>query len=190
MTSMLETWSWIAAIVAVPVAVVGWFVSGAQKTNKAVASKGGTAISGDMDAKTAGIVAGHNSSVNVSLSFSNDTQNADRCERRYAVFQVVGKALNEALCNKMISEETFQSFSKAITDSRFLFVDFVDDALVAYLNEIRTRASQFQAITISMEALPPGDEKSRASAAAGEQRLWLIDQIDGLFKKFESALRY
>ena len=187
MTSMLETWSWIAAIIAVPVAVVGWFVSGAQETNKAVASKGGTAISGDMDAKTAGIVAGHNSSVNVSLSFSNDTQNADRYERRYAVFQVVGKALNEALCNKMISEETFQSFSKAITDARFLFVD---DALIAYLNEIRTRASQFQAITISMEALPPGDEKARASAAAGEQRLWLIDQIDGLSKKFESALRY
>jgi hypothetical protein len=87
----------------------------------------------------------------------------------------------------MISEETFQSFSKAITDARFLFVD---DALIAYLNEIRTRASRFQAITISMEALLPGDEKARASAAAGEQRLWLIDQIDGLPKKFKSALRY
>lgn len=187
MTSMLETWSWIAAIVALPVAVVGWFVSGARRTNKAVASNGGAAISGDVDAKTAGIVAGHNSSVNVSLSFSNDTQTADRYERRYAVFQVVSKALNEALCNKMISAETFQSFSKAVTDSRFLFDD---DTLVTYLNDLRTRASKFQAITISMEALPPGDEKARASGAAGEQRLWLIDQIDGLSKKFKSALRF
>ena len=86
----------------------------------------------------------------------------------------------------MISPQTFQSFSNAITDSRFLLGD---DELVAYLNEMRKRASKFQAITISMEALPPGDDKARASAAAGEQRLWLIDQIDGLSKKFESVLR-
>jgi hypothetical protein len=85
----------------------------------------------------------------------------------------------------MISVETFQSFSKAITDSRFLLGD---DELVAYLNETRKRAANFQAITISMEALPPGDEKSRASATAGELRVWLIDQIDGLPKRFESAL--
>jgi|SRR5271156_5878485 len=132
------------------------------------------------------IVVGHNSPVNVSLTVSKDTQNADRYERQYAIFQVVGKALNEALCDKMISPQTFQSFSNAITDSRFLLGD---DELVAYLNEMRKRASKFQAITISMEALPPGDDKARASAAAGEQRLWLIDQIDGLSKKFESVLR-
>lgn len=187
MTPMLETWSWIAAIIAVPVAVVGWFASRAQKTNRAVASKGGTAISGDMDVKTASIVAGHNSSVKVSVAVSNDTQHADRYERRYAVFQAVSKGLNEALCNKMISVETFQSLLKAITDSRFLFAD---NELVAYLDELRMRAGKFQAITISMEALPPGDEKARASAAAGEQRLWLIDQIDGLSKRFEPVLRY
>lgn len=184
---MLETLSWIAAIVAVPVAVVAWFVSGTQKTSKAVASKGGTAISGDMNVKEASIVAGHNSSVNVALAVSNDTQNSDRYERGYAVFQAVGRALNEILCDKMISAETFQSFSKAATDSRFLFGDA---ELVAYLNELRMRAAKFQAITISMEALSPGDEKARASAAAGEQRLWLIDQIDGLSRRFASVLRY
>ncbi len=184
---MLETLSWVAAIIAVPVAVIGWFASGARRTNKSVASKGGTAISGDMHVEEAGIVAGHNSHVNVSLAISKDTQNADRYERRYAIFQAVGKALNEALCDKMISAETFQSFSKAITDSRFLFGD---DELVAYLNEMRKRAAKFQAITISMEALPPGDKKARASAAAGEQRLWLIDQIDGLSTRFESVLRF
>ena len=187
MTSMLETLSWIAAIVAVPVAVVGWRASGAGRTTKSIVSKGGTAISGDMHVKKAGIVAGHNSHVEVSLAVSRDTQNADRYERRYAIFQAVGKALNEALCDKMISAEAFQSFSKAITDARFLLGD---DELVAYLNEMRTRAAKFQAVTISMEALPPGDEKARASAAAGEQRLWLIEQIDGLSKRFESVLRF
>jgi hypothetical protein len=65
-----------------------------------------------------------------------------------------------------------------------------DYELVKYLNEMRTRAAKFQAIMISMEALPPGDEKARASAAAGEQRLWLIEQIDGLSKRFESVLRF
>jgi hypothetical protein len=116
---MLETLSWIAAIIAVPVAVVGWFMSGTRKAIKSVASKGGTAISADMHVKEAG-----------------------------------------------------------------------EGTLVAYLNEMRTRAAKFQAIMISMEALPPGDEKVRASAAAGEQRLWLIDQIDGLPKRFESVLRF
>ena len=187
---MLETLSCVAAIVAVPVAVIGWFVSGSRRTNKSVASKGGTAISGDMhvdDAGIVGIVAGHNSPVSVSLTVSKETQQATRYERRYAIFRAVGKALNEALCNKMISTETFQSFSKAVTDSRFLLGD---DELVAYLNEMRRRASKFQAITISMEPLPPGGDKARASAAAGEQRLWLIDQIDGLSRKFDSVLRF
>ncbi len=77
---MLETLSWVAAIIAVPVAVIGWFASGARRTNKSVASKGGTAISGDMHVEEAGIVAGHNSHVNVSLANSKDTQNADRYE--------------------------------------------------------------------------------------------------------------
>jgi hypothetical protein len=125
--------------------------------------------------------------VKVSLAVSKDTENADRYERRYAVFQSVGKALNEALCDRMISAETFRSFSKAITDSRFLFTD---NELVSYLDEIRTRAAKFQAIAISMEALLPGDEKARASAAAGEQRLWLIDQIDDLPRRFEAVLRF
>jgi hypothetical protein len=163
--------------------IVGWFLSGKRKTNKSVA---GTAISGDVRANRAGIVAGHNSAVNVSLMVSKDTQNSDRYERRYAIFEAVGRALNEAQCDKMISHETFQSFSKAVTDSRFLLGD---DGLVAYLNEMRSRAAKFQAITISMEALPPGDQRARASAAAGEQRLWLIEQIDGLSKKFEPILR-
>jgi hypothetical protein len=123
--------------------------------------------------------------VEISLAVSEDTQHADRHERRYAIFQAVGKALNEALCDKMISAETFQSFSKAVTDSRFLLGDA---ELVAYLNEMRSRASKFQAITISMEALPPGDEKARAFAAAGEQRLWLINQIDGLSRTFKPVL--
>jgi hypothetical protein len=186
MTPMLETLSWVAAIIAVPVGVIGWFLSGGRSTNKSVASKGGIAISGDMHVGNAGIVAGHNSPLNVSLTVSKDTQHADHYERRHAIFQAVGTALNEALCDEIISAETWESFSKAVTDSRFLLGD---DELVAYLNELRKRAAKFEAITISMEALPPGDEKARAFAAAWEQRRWLIDQIDGLPKKFESVLR-
>jgi hypothetical protein len=184
---VLETLSWIAAIIAVPVAVIGWFLPGRRTNNKSVVRNGGTAISGDLRVENASIVTGHNSPLNVSLKVSKDTQAGDRYARRYAIFESVGKALNEALCDKIISAPTFQSFSRAVTDSRFLFDD---DELVAYLNKIRKRASQFQAIAISMEALPPGHEKARASAAAGEHRLWLIDQIDGLSERFESALRY
>jgi hypothetical protein len=47
MTPVLETLSWIAAIVALPAAVVGWFVPAAQKTTKSVTNKGGTATFGE-----------------------------------------------------------------------------------------------------------------------------------------------
>jgi len=71
MASTLETWSWIAAITAVPVAIVlaviGWFVSAKRKTNKSIA-RGGAAISGDVYTSTAGIVTGHNSPVTFQLA--------------------------------------------------------------------------------------------------------------------------
>jgi hypothetical protein len=134
-----------------------------------------------------GIVAGRNSPVSVSLTVGKDTETADRYERRYAIFQAVGRALKEALTEKMISPETFQCFFQAVTDSRFLLGD---SPLVTYLHELRDRAGKFQAIMISMEATPPGEEKARASRAAGKQRLWLIDQIDGLSTKFEPVLRF
>jgi hypothetical protein len=122
----------------------------------------------------------------VGWSRSGRQHNANQYERRYAILQAISAALNEALCNKLISDETYRSFSRAVTDARFV----VGDArLVAYLNSVRDRAAKFQAITISMDALPPGAVKAGASAAAGKERLWLIDQIDGLPKRFEPVLQ-
>ncbi len=78
MGNTLETWSWIAAVVAVPVAVVlsviGWFVSAKRKTNKSVANTDGTAISGDVHAGAAGIVTGHNSPVSLKLTLDNEAE--------------------------------------------------------------------------------------------------------------------
>jgi hypothetical protein len=59
----------------------------------------------------------------VSLTVGNDTQTADRYERRYVIFQAVGATLKEALTERMTSPETFPCFSKAVTDSRFLLGD-------------------------------------------------------------------
>lgn len=137
MTPMLETMSWIATIVAVPVAVmlaaIGRSVSGKRKTNSSIGNNGGTAISGDVRVNEAAIVTGHNSPVNVSLMVGKNEQDTDRSERRYPIFEAVGTALNEALSGKMISPETFQSFSKAVTDSRLLLDD---DGLVACLESL------------------------------------------------------
>jgi hypothetical protein len=102
---MLETLSWIAAVVAVPVAVVGWFESGERTINNSSASRNGIAICGD------------SSAFNINLTINQDTQRTEHYERRYGVFQATGKALNEALSDEMISTKTFQSFSKAVTDS-------------------------------------------------------------------------
>jgi hypothetical protein len=44
MTPMLETLSWIAAIVAVPVAVIDWFASRARRTTQSSTSEAGAAV--------------------------------------------------------------------------------------------------------------------------------------------------
>jgi len=46
MDNTLETWSWIATIVAVPTIIVGWFFVPKRKTNKAQATRGATASAG------------------------------------------------------------------------------------------------------------------------------------------------
>ena len=47
------------------------------------------------------------------------------------------------------------------------------------LKQMSDRARSAQSIYMVMESLPPGDEKARASAAAGEHLVWLMQQIDG-----------
>lgn len=89
----------------------------------------------------------------------------------------------------MIGQDTFQTFSKAVTDSRFLLDD---EDLVVYLNEVRGRAAKFQACATAlelMEALPAGEQKRAAAAGVGEHRLWLMAQADGLTKRFAPVLR-
>lgn len=63
----LGTWAAIAAIVVVPLMVIGWFVTNG-KTNKATAREGGTAIAEDIRADRAKIVTGHKSPVNLSVT--------------------------------------------------------------------------------------------------------------------------
>ena len=181
----LETMSWIAAIAAIPVAIIGWFLTGKQKTNRATASTAGIAIAGDVSGGTARIVIGHQSAVNLTVH-QQGRQDAERYQARYAILQAVDAALKEVEREKMIATETFQAFSKAVTDSRFLLGH---DNLVAYLNEVREHVAKFQACAIAMEPLPPGDQKAAAATVVGEERLWLMAQVDGLARRFEPVLR-
>jgi hypothetical protein len=76
MVDTLETLSWIATIVAVPAIIGGWFFASKRKTNKSVASRGATAISGDVHAGAASIATGHHSPVNVNVTVEVDKQRA------------------------------------------------------------------------------------------------------------------
>jgi hypothetical protein len=108
----------------------------------------------------------------------------DLYDRRYAVFQAVRRFLDEASVRKIVSGETFRAFALGTADAAFLF----DDSLAAYLKEMRERAAKAQSIFSVMEDMPAGDEKARASKAAGEQFIWLMQQIDGLADKFRPFL--
>lgn len=108
----------------------------------------------------------------------------DLYDRRYAVFQAVRRFLDEASTQQIVSTETLRSFALGTTDAAFLF----DDRLAGYLKEMRDHAAKAQSIFMAMESLPPGEEKARASAAAGEHFIWLMRQPDGLADKFRPFL--
>jgi hypothetical protein len=184
MPSTLETLSWIAAIAALPLIIGGWFFSARRNTNKSVASRGATANAGDVSSGRATIVTGHNSPVNVSLRVGEHESQA--YERRYEVFCATRTLIDEAHSRKLLSDATFHSFVTGARDGSFLF----DDTLATYLNEIRDHAASLQSITITMEALPSGDDKARAANAAGEHRRWLIAQSDVLAEKFRPFLQF
>src|SRR5882672_12837950 len=68
----LSSWSAIAAIIAVPLMVVGWFVGARkQETNNARASGAGTATVGDMNAESGSLLIGHNAQISLNTLFDN-----------------------------------------------------------------------------------------------------------------------
>jgi hypothetical protein len=129
-------------------------------------------------------VAGHNSPVSISLSVGENGRGADLYERRYAVLQSTRAFLAELAAHKLVSDETLRTIRRNAADAPLLF----DDGLAAYLKEIFDRAAMVQSITIAMERLPVGDEKSAAAREAGKHRGWLLAQGDVLTEKFRPFL--
>jgi len=66
--------AWIAAVLAVPVTIGGWFFGAERKTNKSVARRGTTATAGDIHSGTSGIVTGHHSSVTLNLALGSESK--------------------------------------------------------------------------------------------------------------------
>jgi hypothetical protein len=110
----------------------------------------------------------------------------DLFDRRYAVFQAARRFLDEAVSNKVVSNETFRAFALGTSDAAFLF----DDRLAAYLKEMRDHAAAAQSTYLTIESVPgmPQAQKAAASKAAGEHFVWVINQIDGLAKKISALL--
>jgi hypothetical protein len=187
MANTLETLSWIAGIIGIPMTVMGWYlVGGKKKINKSVANGDATAISGDVRVDgPAGFVTGHNSPLSVTLTVGGNGN--DAYERRYAVFRDARKLIDEAHSNKFFSDETLRSFVTGARDALFLFDD---DGLVLYLNEIRERAAKLQSITMVMEGSLLEGQRAAASQAAGEHRRWLMAQSDVLLEKFRPFLQF
>ena len=182
MPSTLETLSWIATVVAIPVAVIGWFfVSGKKKNNNSVAKRGGAAIAGDVRVDgPAGFVTGHQSPVSVNLTVAGKEN--DAYERRHAVYRTTRRLIEEA--HSQFASETLRCFFEAVEDAPFLF----NEDVVTYLNKISEHLRAFLAINITVESMPVGKERGGATAKAGEHRLWLIAQKDKLAAKFKPFL--
>jgi hypothetical protein len=186
MASTLEMLSWIAAIAAIPVTVIGWFVaSGKKEVNKSVAQSGSLAISGDVVVDGhAGFVTGHNSPIDVNLTLTGSER--DQYERRYAVYRAT-RALMDQAHRKLIPDETLNAFVAAQRDAAFLF----DDEVVAYLAEVSRHARYLRGITQLMEDMPAGSQKAESATAAGKHRQWLLAQGDAILtEKFRRDLKF
>lgn len=109
----------------------------------------------------------------------------DLYDRRYAVFQAARTLLAEVTTHRLASDEALRLFVIGTSDARFLF----DDKLADYLENMRQHVAGLHAISMSMDALPAGDQKAAASRAAGDHSLWLINQFDGLAEKFRPFLQ-
>jgi hypothetical protein len=179
----LETWAQIAAIVGVPLMVIGWFVTTSKrKINKAAASRGGVANAGNVRVERAAIVTGHNSPVTVTV----EDNRGGEYEKRHAVFVATRRYLDQAT-DKYFSDETRIAFNGAVRDAPFLFHD---EGVIEYLNEIRSRGSALQAITVTLEGPLSEQQKRAASQKAGEHRMWLLAQSeDVLREKFRPFLQ-
>ncbi len=84
----------------------------------------------------------------------------DLYDRRYAVFRAVRRFLDEASTKKFVSDDTLRAFVLGTADAAFLF----DNRLADDLMQMSERARSAQSICMTMEHLPDGEIKARASA--------------------------
>jgi|GEM_PF-2366857 len=181
MPSALEMLSWIAGIVAVPVAVAGWFIDSSGRAIRSRAGRNGVATAGDIHFDGTGVVAGHHSAITINMASTPDEQNGDRYKRRYEALQSARLLIDEMTGHQMASDATLGSFVRHAEDAPFVF----GGDIVPYMAEIRDRAKKVQSIAMVMEALPAGPDKAAAAREMGRHRQWLIEQRDILTEKFQ-----
>jgi hypothetical protein len=109
----------------------------------------------------------------------------DLYDRRYAVFNATRKMLAEFVSHANVTTEDLRAFLLGTGDAVFLF----DDRIAEYLQEMRRRASSVASINIALEALPVGEQRSKAVQVSMGHVQWLIEQLDGLSDKFKPYLR-
>ena len=183
MMSALETLSWIAGIVAVPVAVAGWFVGSRGKAIRSQASGNGVATAGDIHARGAGVVAGHHSPITINMASAQDEQHADRYKRRYEALQSARLLIGEMTGHHMASGATLGSFVRHAEDAPFVF----GGDIVPYMAKIRDHALRVQSIAMVMEELPVGPDKAAAAREMRKHRQWLMEQRDVCQRKVEMS---
>ena len=94
--------------------------------------------------------------------------------------------LDETVANLLVSREILRAFVIGTSDAEFPF----PDELAAYLGEMSRRARTAQSIYTTVQSLPEGSsERAKATLAANEQTRWLVEQIDGVTKRFRGVLK-
>lgn len=118
-------------------------------------------------------------------SLAQDRLRHDLYDRRYKVFEGARKFLAEIMRDGNCTYEQIFEFTRCTGDAVFL----LDGRLVAYFEEMRTRA--FDVIKAEIVAIqqPPHPERSAAIDRKYVQITWFVEQFPILVLKFKPFLQ-
>jgi len=109
----------------------------------------------------------------------------DLFDRRWPVLKATTHLLAEAWGKGRVDEATMKSYMLDVAPTRFVF----DDEVFRYLQEVRERVLELNAIKDKLDQLPAGEEKDVWAAKAKEQIAWIATYVNVIENKFDPYLR-
>jgi len=109
----------------------------------------------------------------------------DLFDRRFKIFDAARKFLLDIITHGRPTRENINEYVRGTADAIFLLNKETDE----YLIELRKKALASTMIRVQYERLPVGPQRAALVEKEGKHFLWLNNQLEVLFDKFEPFLQ-